>query len=279
MFVFIIGVILSGCQKRSQHEQNKDHRSEGIEKFLRHALITHSGVFTLVGAKPITEFSNLTVEPSSERLLKIYENLSERAKEESSYEDVSGHFREEYELWLQWSNVMNKYIGENFRFFPAPHLKDRIFFANLDAVALTLDEYYEDFKRVYGFDFDPTEIVYSIDSVDSEFWKICFSDHYLAGLLYGFGKSNAKLFSWERKNKKPGKARGSSCNRSPVVNNPSMIQLLPPSFAIYSPLDEKLLFYRNIREEIIKLYEGKDFMEVTLKLLGDSEQSFIGLVD
>lgn len=276
---FLIGIILPGCQKRSQLGQIETNSPDGIEKFLRHALITHSGVYTLIGAKPITEFSNLTTEPSHERLLGIYEKFSQRVKDSHSFEEISYHFKEEYELWDTWSKVKEDYIGENFRFFADQNHKDRIVFANLAAVALVLDEHYEDFKKAYNQDFDPTEIVYSIDSNDSEFWKICFSDHYLSGLLYGFGKSNAKLFSWEHNSKKPGKARTGSCNLAPEVNNPSITQLLPPSFAIYSPLDEKLIFYREMRKQIIKLYEERDFLELTLKLLKDDERSFTGLID
>lgn len=277
LFLFIFGVILFGCQKRSQ--QDNKEIFDKTEKFLRHALITHCGVYTLIGAKPITEFRNLTEEPSQERLLQIYENLSQKVRAEHSFEEISYHFKEEYELWDDWIKVKDKFIGENFRFFTDPFRKDHIIFANLAAVALVLDEHYEDFRTTYGQDFDPTQIVYSIDSKDSDFWKACFSDHYLTGLLYGFGKSNAKLFDWERNKKRPGKAKTGSCNLAPEVNNPPITELLIPSFAIYSPLDPKFLFYRQMREEIIRLYDGKDFKELTLKLLKDNENSFTGLID
>lgn len=279
IFIFVVAIILSGCQKRCQQEQDLVKPADGIEKFLRHAMITHSGVYTLVGLKPITGFSNLTVEPSQERLKKIYENLSARARAINSFEDVSFHFREAFELWNDWSKVKSEYLGENFLFFADPRIPNHVVFVNLAAVALVLEENYEDFKKVYGQDFDPTEIVFSIDSGDSVFWKTCFKDHYLSGLLYGFGKENSKLFSWEMVNKKPGKARSDSCSQSPVVNNPSISQLLPPSFVVYSPLDEKLLLYKSMREEIIKLYDGKDFKEVTLKLLSDTERSLSDLMD
>ncbi len=276
-FIVILGLILFGCQKRSQQKQVEEVTPDGIEKFLRYAMITQSGVYTLVGAKPVTEFSNLTIEPSQERLLKIYERLSQRARDRDSFEEVSYHFKEEYELWVAWSKVKDEYMGENFRFFADPYRKDNVVFANLAAVALVLDQYYEDFRGVYGQDFEPTEMVYSIDSADSEFWKACFSDHYLSGLLYGFGQSNSKLFAWEWEKKKPGKARVGSYNGPIEVNNPDVTQLSPPSFIVYSPLDEKVLFYRNMREKIIELYEGKDFKELTLKLLSDSESALARL--
>ncbi len=252
--------------------------ADGIEKFLRHAMITHSGVYTLVGIKPITEFSNLTSEPSEDSLKKMYESLSPRARAIDSFEYVSFHIKEEYELWDAWSKVKDQYLGENFRFFADPRIPDHVVFVNLAAVALILEENYEDFKKAYGQDFDSTEIVYSIDSGDSKFWKVCFSDHYLSGLLYGFGKSNAKLFSWERNKKKPGKARTFSCNCPPAVNNPSINQLLPPSFIVYSPLDEKLILYKEMREEIIKFYDGRDFKKITLELLRDNEESLSGVM-
>jgi len=240
-------------------------------------MITHSGLYTLLGIKPVTEFDILTTKPSHEQLVKIYESLPQRARDEASFEEVSAHFKEEYELWDAWSKIKSEYMGGNFRFFADLNRKDRVIFANLAAVALVLDKYYDDFKKAYGRDFDPTEVVYSIDLADSEFWKVCFSNHYLSGLLYGFGRSNSKLFSWEKQRKKPGSARGYSYKYSLPLNNPSIVQLPIPSFIVYSPLDKKLLFYREMREKIIQLYEGNDFKELTLKFLSDNKDCFWGL--
>jgi len=267
--VVIFGLLIfSSCQKK-QSEDISPKKMESTEKFLRHALITHSGIYTLVGAKPISEFDCLVSMPSEEELKQIYNRLSQRTRNTYTFEQVAPHFIEEYESWKHWEQIKDQYLGNNFRFFKSPWHQEVLFFANLSAVALILDKHYKEFKRAFGSDFEPVQMALEIDSPDSDFWKMCFKDHFLSGLLFGFGEENAKLFSWKLAGKQIGSHRFLSCKEVPESDGPPLSSLTLPSFVVYSPIDERVLFFKKMREEIFKLYEGKDFKELTLQLLGD----------
>ncbi|MDN3507088.1 MAG: hypothetical protein P0S96_07660 [Simkaniaceae bacterium] len=142
---------------------------------------------------------------------------------------------------------------------------------NVLSVTYILKKYYKEFEIVVGESFDPEKLVFQIGVGSDPVWKKVKNNHFLLGLLFGFGEKNASYFDWEQKKKIKFPHRRSSCF-SPSGSGLSIHELTIddldlPAFVTYQVVDEQVERYRLERERCIELFKGEDFCELAISFL------------
>ncbi|NGX37604.1 MAG: hypothetical protein K1000chlam2_00760 [Chlamydiae bacterium] len=239
-----------------------------MEAFLKHVMIENAGIYTLVGSKPITEFAIIPIIDEKEKQ-ELYNAQTDLFKKHISFEKFKPTKEDGKKLWRDWKKVENEYLGEQFRFVEDANWKGGIFI-NIRAVLMILDKYYEDFSKVTGQSFEPDKAVYWVGDHSQSFWRKVQKNHYLMGLLFGFGEKNAKLFQQESKKMAWFPLRRGT--DSPIGSGKGAYDLTIedleiPHFIVFQPIDEQEEKYKNERDKCIQLYRDQDFFELTVGYL------------
>ena len=282
--------------------------------FLENLMIREGGLYTLMGTKPITEFDiDGTTEETEEDIKKTYEELKsflEKAELEKNKPDkeqtafnpnsLSIPTYEEYKIRCEKNRDFLKFLNhkklwEKFRksyenLDPKFILFSRkfsgeetnvAFFVNIPNLVYILHQYQEEFSKRTQINFNPKMIVFQIDDETSVFWDRVFKDHFLKGLVYGYGERSAYLFEWSNEHletiRKDRRAFFSNKSRLKEVANflvKSNIQVsdLPiPEFFHFGITDSKKIEYEIEKERIVKSFEDKDFTSEVMKILNGEE--------
>lgn len=240
-----------------------------VEKFLRHTMIQDYGFYTLLGTKPMTAMNPIPVLDEDEKK-DLLNELTEKHEKHISPKKYRPFKKEALQLWYAWEKVQSKYISEQF-FFKFDPEWDSVFFVNIPTVTFIMDKYYEEFSEVFGKNFDPLEAVHLIGEIKEPQWKKLKKNHYLLGLLFGFGEVNANFFAREMDTKSHPLRRFSIKISGPIAKSIQILSVkdldIPGfiSYHLYDPVEEH---FKKEREKIIALYEGRDFLELTLSYLG-----------
>ena len=181
----------------------------------------------------------------------------------------------------KWKKIKHRFSIRNFLFgeFPSPFVDqvDIVFFVNVEMTLRVLLKYYEDFRRVLGYDFDPVQVVFEVEKRDSPFWNGVVNSHALQGILLGFGRDNAWFFDWERKYREAPDQIGDFFRSLPfivsdisqsIANYDSQHFSLPVFGICGIDPDKKLVIrYKKERKWIQKIYKGRDEVDVALEWL------------
>lgn len=277
MILSIILLIFSSCQP-TQESKSSDkislHDREWLTQFFSDIMLSQQGIYTLWGAhKPITL---IPVGNYSEEEIKAkYETLTEEEKKEKGFrvDVLEGYTLSE--SWKKWEQISHRFPMKRFMLFKQEETDTQTFFVvfvDILKTAAVIQENYEAFHKVMGFDFHPLELTLQMNQKNSVFWQNLNS--YLYGLLFGFGKTNSLLFHWKHfdhpkscdefcKNIKPSfsneQLRG--CIKF-TINN---FQI--PSFMSFNELDPIVNLYKEERVMIQEIYKDKDFLNLTLQKL------------
>lgn len=198
----------------------------------------------------------------------IYSLQSEKLKNHISLKKFSPSRLDCKQLWRDWKKVEKKCLGKQFLFVEYEKWENGIFI-NIPAAAYVFKKYYNEFVKVVGQQFDPYTAVYKIGNSADPFWNAVEKNHYLMGLLLGFGEKNSQFFQWESD-------KGLQYQRSASVfdlgtdKNPQVLNITDltiPPFATYGLIDDQVERYKEEREKIIQFYKGKEFTEHTLRIL------------
>ena len=231
-------MLFSSCTK-SPSEKKSD---ETI--FLENLMIREGGLFVLMGSKPMVWF-------------------------ELGESSGCSWSKEMERIWPVWKAHLNEYVGpcyairEDFI-----HKGHSAYFANIPNTLALLNTHYSEFKRLYGKEFDPIEMIHEFQNNNpSDFWDAVFQNHYLQGLLFGYGPRNSAGFLWIQENNltlpplQIFTFERSDCNYfKPEV---TVTDLPLPSLALYGVHDSYLEKYRSERIAIFKKFKNKDFVTVT----------------
>ena len=274
-----------------------------LTQFFENLMIREGGLYTLVGTKPITEFDiESSYKHTEENIRESYEELKaflkKADKEKNLPEDERkafnlynltlpsfAEYKEEWdkqrdflgpkELWEEW-NKSSRELDPKFRLFSKMFGEvEAGFFVNIPNLVYTLHHYKKDFcERIY-MEFDPNEVVFQIGDETSIFWKKVFQDHFLLGLILGYGERSSYLFDWGEKHLKSIKNDRKHffyVEDRQVINlmgKPSLEvpDLLWPVFFHFGITDLMRLYYELEREKIIEYFQEKNFTETTLKIL------------
>jgi len=248
-----LSIVFCGC---SRYSFSKAER-EKVGRFFQELLLEDGGAYTLFCSKAIT------MEP----LL----DISEAALEElhsylKNHPDIEVLEVERYleEGWRVWKKMP---IPSAFLLREIILNGDRMLvFMNLSATADVLRKYYVDFQQIVEYDFDPHQVILDLQKGREEFWVKILLNHKAKGILFGYGYKNASLFGQKRNHSNPSENNDPRLIPECTVNQTAF---RIPIFAAIDPHEsqELILQYKNEREQIKKLYEGRDFLKVTLDRL------------
>lgn len=232
-------------------------------------MIENKGLYTLVGAKPMVGFSLVPIIDEVEKR-EIYNAKSDQFKKCIPFEKFQLSRDDCRKLWNDWKLVQDQYLGQQFLIIEDENWDEGIFI-NVPAVTYVLDKWQEDFEAITGIIFNPFEMVHLIGNKQSKFWQKVQKNHYLLGLLFGFGEQSSKHFQWEKERKMQYPLRrGTSIlpgHTGKAVHQLTLEDLDIPAFVIYQVIDERLEKYRAERRRCIELYEQQDFYELTTSFL------------
>ena len=242
--LFLICIFLNACSEVN------DSR-EMASAFLEELLFQEGGCFTLLGDKPIT--SMLIFKGSAED--SSLENLSPEALQTLSFVDYKT--AENLGSWKKLSENLN---FQNFFFVETPVPEDPtchfLYFINTLETAKIFQDNLELFHQRTGID-HWEKMLSELKKPNRALWQTLFEDHYLAGLLYGYGKDNVEHFC--RNN-----CRQSFSESFEGVATKENFPI--PVYAI-SKSDKTTNKYEKLRENIKKKYRGRDTVEFTLTVL------------
>lgn len=269
-----------------------------MDKFFRYLLLNESGIYTLLGSKPITDVWFLC--ESKDEKIKRWGKLSEKEKENrvllfnkdkkadmDFYRTLPKKLRKrsfvipdkdyliDFECFVEnWSLIKkvpysNRYLLIGKEGFNKKEKEGvfRIVFVDILKTALVIQENYSLFKDFVGFDFDPVVVVMELKEDKSIFWdKLKKGDcSFLWGILYGFGKENSLCYFWKHKHKFLNEIE--DFDSEEFIPTPSLCNFSIPAFAAFFKYDPVVQKYKIERERIQNEYQGKDFLDHTLKIL------------
>lgn len=221
------------------------------EEFLEGFLFQESGCYTLFGDKPITSMLIFRGKMEDSSL----EDLSSEALKTLAFVDYKT--AENFEAWKKVSKKLHMH---NFFFVDIPLQNDptcsSVYFVNIEETKKVFEEYFDLFHaklKISNWEI----LLHELKKPNENLWNVLFSDHYLAGLLYGFGQENIETFCRKDKNRIFSESFEDVASKR---NFPI------PIYAI-SKKDKTSSKYREQREKIKKKYKSKRILEVTLQTL------------
>jgi hypothetical protein len=264
----LVPLRLSSKSKGSLTVFIPENDRQNLEYFFRTLMLRDDGIYTLIDFKPMS-FAAYT-EPSTDfNLSYIYHTLLPRNlrmywgwQAWLKYRHLFPHPK--FELWAEQSPWNDRLVA--------------IIFADIEKVNTCIQTHSRDFKTISnleGFRHDyPTP-----------FLKTGLKNHEgLIGTLLGYGRNNAWLFQqraigedtsltsfWDVTEE--GSALEKIYGWKSLISSDSKTiasELFIPLFLVDPCSEETELLrnsYRNARISILKIYEGKDFLETTLSLL------------
>lgn len=290
IFLFLNPSSLNACES-----------PELLSIFLENLMIRDAGLYTLLGSKPMTLFDiTCSVEETEEDIAQSYERtlqyyaLSKQnpekypvSKELPDYEEFkmiclsrrkTHQFLNRKRLWQAW--VAEKGTCANLTYIlTSRKVRDEPMglFINIPSTLYILKKYRTEFVELTGIQFDLATILESIEDENSFFWEKVCENHYLLGLLLGYGEKNAYLFDWVR-TKSLSLASVSTlrfpelsrlnCYTKQILKRKVSIEELPiPYFVSFEINDEKIECYLKEREKIISFLKDKDFTSFVLRCL------------
>lgn len=258
-----------------KYEITKEERI-WLQEFFRDLLFKHPGAYTLFGTKPISDscIYHLT-EDDRKEMEEYYKTLSdeERAQMKKKRYDYDSNY-------AKWQEIKNRFQIRQYLFGAFSCSSDEkveiLLFVNIEETLRTLLKFYEDFRRVLGFEFDPFLVVFEVENRDSKFWNGVMHSHDLQGVLLGFGRDNAWFFEQEMKYKEEQNRKGEFLRTLPItidedgdIDEYGPKHFLLPIFGSYGLHPDKQLLekYKKERKRIKALYKGRDEVDVALEWL------------
>lgn len=242
-------------------------KKDRAEKFLKYLLIEEYGLYTLLGSKPMIIFGVVPILDEHEKRI-LHSTQIPLFREKIPLKKYRPTAEDSRMLWNDWKEVESHYLGDEFRIIE-DETNHVAVFMKIPAVIFILDKYYDDFSKITEQSYTPSEAVYSIGNGNDPFWNKIKKNHYLFGLLLGFGEKNSRLFQLERDQKKLYPFRTSSSPRlmAKGAHELTVEDLRLPVFITYQAVDHQVEQFKLERQKFIEMYQGRDFFELTADLL------------
>jgi hypothetical protein len=186
-------------------------------------------------------------------------------------------------LWLEYKK---NHVGldSKFRIFSrkSPFGEEDIgIFVNIPNLVYLLHRYQSEFSKRTQIEYEPSEIVLQLEDDISIFWEKVFQDHFLSGLIYGYGERSSYLYTWSgnhlttvHKERRCFFSNDAQLKRvaSFIVKSDIKPSDLPlPEFFHFGVSDPMKLGYELEKEKIIKCFQDKDFTSEVMKILNGEE--------
>jgi hypothetical protein len=277
-YFFAIILFFTSCSEPQGGLSCKISKEERVwmAQFFNDFLLSNQAIFTLWGAKPITEV--ILYHYTDEEKQAYYDSMT--AEEKKKCFTIEGYSLEE--TWQKWERVSSRFPMKRYMLFKSEIFQDQkaslVYFVNILQTAVVIQENYEAFRKVVNFDFNPLEVVLQMKDKNSIFWNAMKnglgSTSTLWGLLFGFGKINSYAYQWkyfdhtesceEFCNQLTTRLSNASLHGKVVC---SIDDFQIPYFISFDESDEIVRSYKEERKRIQAIYKGRDFLNVTLERL------------
>lgn len=254
---FILYLFLFGCSKVPNHSIRQEVADEKIEAFLTRFLLQEGGIYTLFGDKPMTDACFFI---GAEKEISL-DGLSEEALQRVVYVDHKSLL----DNWLAWKEYARSIPLKVFCFVEVPCPTDPLhvlyYLINTVRVKEVIEENKEEFRTRAGINGD--NFLQDLQNPKSSFWHNILADHYLMGLLHGYGKENSDYFIQVLEGVEP----ANLSEKFHFTQGPCTLDNFPlPVYASLEadPVRDK---YEEQRETIKKNYKNRNFLRVTLNQL------------
>jgi hypothetical protein len=275
----------------SKKQQETLPPKDDITLFLENVMIREDGLFTLLGSKPMTLFDIAQTFPETEVEFKeAYEadkiflekcrtdpehfhtdtmTLPEYREYHDQYvkNKYALRYRDHKKLWESWMCERGPISTPLYRLTSR---KKFGLFVNIPNTLSVLKKYYTDFSQLTQTKFDVDTILDSIDDTESPFWNAVFKNHYLFGLIMGYGQKNSYLFNWSQQNSLAVNVTSltrfkelSRLNQHINVirkKNVTLHDLEVPYFVTFEIDNEVVERYSREREKIISFLQNKELI-------------------
>ena len=238
-------------------------------------MLEEKGVYTLYGSKPMTTV--VAYYYTQEEKNEIYELMTEEEKSTAVFVEYD-FFAEN---WEKWTKIQDRFPMKRYLLFKRDIPDDPkaaiVYFVDILNLALTLNEHYTMIKTIIGEDFNPFDVASEYADPDSNFWKKMKGHSALTGILFGYGAKNSWCFHWKHwdHSDQVDDIAQSITNRASDNSRDGKATLKNFQIPIFASFangkDEVIEKYEKEREQIKKIYKGKDFLETTLQKLMESE--------
>jgi hypothetical protein len=270
---FAILLCAISCDKPRSHVNNlsQDERT-WMTNFFNDIMLEDEGIYTLLGSKPLTRI--VLYHYTEDQKRDYYDKLSDEEKKNMRFierDDLP-------ENWNKWEAIQARFPLKRYLLFkedlPDDPEASYVYFVDILKTAVTIQEHYDLFRKVVGFDFDPREVVLEMPRKDSNFWKKAGENSVLWGILFGYGNMNSWAFHWKHFAPSPAGADFDKIltprSSDKFITGKTKITLENfsiPSFMSFDENDEVVQRYKKERRQIQKAYRGKDFLDFTLEAL------------
>lgn len=232
----------------------QNSEAKRIEEFLTQLLLEEGGAYTLFGDKPMTDICFFTGEQKDIRI----EGLSKESMQTLTYVDNTNFIQN----WNAWKKYIKSLSIKQFFFLEIPCPTDPLhrlyFLINIQAVKAIVKEHETDFRLRIGLEL--SDIEEEIKNPKSRFWSQILFDHYLMGLLHGYGKENSLYFlKLLDGTEKP--------NRAEFIHQSSTVNTLSLPIYASSPNDPQKEKYLKQRKKIERIFNKKGFLKAVLEKL------------
>lgn len=251
-----------------------------LKEFFHDLLFEDCGAYVLYGTKPVS-LSCIQPPLMDEEEAQLQAWLDSLPPEKKARMSSRERF-DFYENFHKWEKIKHRFPIRQYLFgkFPSHKYEEDEFLLliNIETTLRTLLEYYDDFRRELGFEFDPFQVVFDVENKDSKFWTGVLSKSPVSlGILLGYGQDNAWFFAWQNKFLKTQGPKGDFIRFLPRQAYEELDNLHPnpqnpwlPIFVSYGlyPNDTALFEqYQRDRDKIRALYKGRDEVDVALEWL------------
>lgn len=270
----IILLLTISCQSSKKEASDLNFSSDEkvwLTQFFEDIMLYECGIYTLWGSsKPLTM---IAIEQYSDAEKKaFYNSLTEEEKN-------AGIICMDYSLdktWFQWEKIQDRFPMNRYMLFKMDQFQDEhlffVLFVDILKTAATIQDNYDAFRKAIGADFHPLELTLNMKQKDSILLRNM--NAHLWGILFGFGKMNSYLFQCQHFDH-PESCSEFCKNIVSFVNKDftqgqvkyTIDQFSIPAFKSFNEIDPIVDNFREERKRIKDIYEGKDFLEVTLKKL------------
>lgn len=236
-----------------------------VDDFIDYSMIRSFGIYTLFGLKPVTEI-DIGYSPEKENL-----------KSKSPWGVATKT------QWHAFKKEIEKLNLENYFFiecFDTSH--NSVIFVHQPSLIEVLDHYHTQFEKGTGEKFNTLFKVNELKRGGSAFWDKIFKEknHYLMGLVFGFGEENSRYFNEESNgNAKLHKKRVEHTSlmemKKLLKDEISVEDLTLPYFISYQENDKILDNYRISRRKIMKLLTGKNLTKEVFSILSSPDNKYV----
>jgi len=233
-------------------------KNEKIEAFLYDFMIEEGGCYTLLGDKPMT--SMLIMKASPEKF--AIEALSPKSRENVIF--IENRVYKNFSVWKKW---IDNFKTNNFCFvevdLPFDSSCSELFFINLRAAERIIGEHMDAFHQRMGSDWTSSFLVKRLKEGDRQLWQQLLVDHYLSGLLYGYGQENVLYFCETEGNR----------IFSHEIDELKEEDFIPiPTYAVCKRQDPTTEKYRSEKTRIQNILRGKKLLDSIPPYLSESQR-------